>query len=300
MMLAGDNDPGGHLMRHSTTHSKAPAFLAIFFVVLAGCATTQEVSVAKTDPVTSIKTVAQAPDAGNSPEMDAALTAALQLQGLTVKPAVRAGARKSADADAVVSYIDSWRWDLVMYLQKINVRMYDARSGDLLVSGEWKDSPMHGFRDPQLIVQGLVAEMMARLRGEAVPVAAPSGASAAAASTPAGASTVAEWVAIRSADELRAIYSDTTIQGTAEVGRSRRVTPFTGQFRRDGTGMLFMSGRQIPRTWAVKGNDQICATDALGQNCYRYERNVGDPNRIRGRNVANGAAVEFTVAGANR
>ena len=287
-------------MRHSTTHSKARAFLVVFLVVLAGCATTQEVSVAKSDPVTSIKTVAQAPDAGNSPEMDAALTAALQLQGLTVKPAVRAGARKSPDVDAVVGYIDNWRWDLVMYLQSINIRMYDARSGDLLVSGEWRDSPMHGVRDPQVVVQGLVAEMMARLRGEAVPAAAASGAAAPAASAPAGATPVAEWIPIQNADELRAIYADTTIQGTAEVGRSRRVTPFTGQYRADGTGMLFISGRQIPRTWSVKGNDRLCATDTLGENCYRFERNASDPNRIRGRNVDNGAAVEFKVVGASR
>lgn len=277
-------------MPRSTACFTALAFL----VLLAGCATTQEVSVAKSDPVTSIKTVAQAPDAGNSPEMDAALTAALQLQGLTVKPTVRAGARKSPDADAVVRYIDNWRWDLIMYLQKIDIRMYDAQSGDLLVSGEWKDAPMHGNHDPQVVMQGLLAEMMSRLRGEAVAAAAP------AASAPAGASAAAQWVPIRNADALRAIYSDTTIQGTAEVGRSRRVTPFTGQYRANGTGMLFIAGRQIPRTWEVKGNDQVCATDTMGKNCYRFERNAGDPNKIRSRNVESGAAIEFTVVGAKR
>jgi hypothetical protein len=279
-------------MRHSATRFTALAFL----VALAGCATTQEVTLAKSEPVASIKTVVQAPDAGNSPEMDSALTAALQLQGLTVKPAVRAGARKAPDADAVVSYVDYWRWDVAMYLQKIEIRMYDARSGDLLVSGEWKDSPMHGFHDPQVVVQGLVSEMMARLRGEAVSAAAASGAAAPVASAP----VAAEWMPIRNADELRAIYTDTTIQGTAEVGRSRRVMPFSGQYRRDGTGMLFISGRQIPRTWEVKGSDQVCATDASGKKCYRLERHASDPNRIRGRNVESGAAIEFTVAGANR
>lgn len=283
-------------MRHTTVHFAALACLA----VLAGCATSQEVSLAKSEPVTSIKTVAQAPDAGNSPEMDSALTAALQLQGLTVKPAVRAGARKSPDVDAVVSYIDNWRWDLAMYLQRINIRMYDARSGDLLVSGEWKDAPMHGFRDPQVVVQGLVAEMMARLRGEAVPATTASGSAVPVAAAPAVAPAAAEWIPIRNADELRAIYADTTIQGTAEVGRSRRVMPFTGQYRSDGTGMLFISGRQIPRTWEVKGNDQVCATDSAGKKCYRLARHTSNPNRIRGRDVESGALIEFTVAGAKR
>ena len=136
-------------MRHSTINFVALAAL----VALAGCATTQEVSLGKTEPIASVKTVAQAPDEGNSPEMDAALIAALQLQGLTVKAPVQAGARKAPDVDAVVSYVDNWRWDMTMYLQKIDVRMYDARSGDLLVSGEWKDSALHGFRDPQVVVQ---------------------------------------------------------------------------------------------------------------------------------------------------
>jgi hypothetical protein len=283
-------------MRHSTTYCTALAIL----VVLAGCATTQKVNVSKIEPVTSIKTVAQAPDAGNSADMDAVLTAALQTQGLTVKPALRAGTRKAQDVDAVVSYIDSWRWDIAMYLRKIDIQMFDARSGDLLVSGEWQDSPMHGFHDPLAVVQGLLAEMMARLRGEAVPAGNASGPEAPAASAPAGGVAVAEWIPIRNADEIRAIYSDTTIRGMAEIGRSRRVTPFTGQYRKDGTGMLFILGRQIPRTWEVEGNDQICATDARGRNCYRLERNAGDPNKIRTRNVDNGATVEFTVFGADR
>ncbi len=283
-------------MRHTTVYFTALACL----VVLGGCATSQEVNLAKGEPVTSIKTVAQAPDAGNSPEMDSALTAALQLQGLTVKPSVRAGARKSPDVDAVVSYIDNWRWDLAMYLHRINIRMYDARSGDLLVSGEWKDAPMHGFNDPQVIVQGLVAEMMARLRGEPMPATTTSGPVAPAAAAAAVAPATAEWIPIQNAKELRAIYADTTIQGTAEVGQSRRVIPFTGQYRSDGTGMLFISGRQIPRTWEVRGNDQVCATDRAGRNCYRLERNSSDPNRIRGRNVESGALIEFTVAGAKQ
>jgi len=267
---------------------RAEAAALALLVALAGCATTQDVRLGKSDPVTSIKTVSQAPDAGNSPEMDAALTAALQLQGLIVRPAVPAGARKAPDVDAVVSYVDNWRWDISMYLQKIDVRLYDARTGDLLVSGEWKDSPMHGFHDPQVVLQGLMAEMMARLRGEAVPAGA------------AAAPAAAEWVPIRSADELRAIYTDTTIQGTAEVGRSRQNMSFTGQYRSDGTGMLFIGGRQIPRTWEIRGNDQACATDTSGTHCYRMERNSGNPNRIRGRNVDSGAAVEFTVSGAGR
>lgn len=51
-----------------------------------------------------------------------------------------------------------------MYLRALSVRLYDAQSGDLLVTGEWHDSAMHGFRDAKVVMQGLVSSMLATLR----------------------------------------------------------------------------------------------------------------------------------------
>jgi len=34
-----------------------------------------------------------------------------------------------------------------MYLKALSIHLYDARSGDLLAIGEWKDSTLHGFRE---------------------------------------------------------------------------------------------------------------------------------------------------------
>jgi hypothetical protein len=131
---------------------------------LAGCATTREVFVFQTPPPAGVASVAQVPDEGNSPAMNAYLESALRSSGLTITAPLPAGTRTSHDVDAIVSYTDVWRWELVMRLQSLRVRLYDGRSGDLLVTGAWNDSPLHGFRDANQAVQDLVGEMVARLK----------------------------------------------------------------------------------------------------------------------------------------
>lgn len=137
----------------------------VCFVSLAGCSTTQQVTLAKAAPTQAVKVVARAPAEGNSVQMDGFLEQALLSESVTVKPALPAGARTGAGVDAVVSYTDVWRWDMTTYMKSLSVRMFDAQSGDLLVVGEWSDSPMHGFRDAKLVMQGLVSEMLAKVRG---------------------------------------------------------------------------------------------------------------------------------------
>lgn len=131
--------------------------------LVAGCSTSQQVTLARTNPG-SITSVAQVPQDGNSPEMDGHLVAALQMNGLATKSPLPAGTRTAPDVDAIVSYGDVWRWDLAMYLRSLSVRLYDAKNGDLLAIGEWKDSTLHGFRDAKLTMEGLVTEMVTKVR----------------------------------------------------------------------------------------------------------------------------------------
>lgn len=144
------------------------SLLLPLFIVLAtlgtGCSTTQEVVLIKASGAKNITTAVRMPEEGNSPQMTAHLEGALEQERVSVKGQVPAGVQKSKDVDAVVSYVDVWRWDLVMYLQKLSVRIYDAESGDLLVTGNWSDSPLHGFRDAKLVVEGVVKEMLTKLR----------------------------------------------------------------------------------------------------------------------------------------
>lgn len=133
----------------------------------AGCSTTQDIVLVKASGAKNITSAVRMPEPGNSPEMTAHLESALGREGVAVKGQIAPGVQKAKEVDAVVSYVDVWRWDLVRYLQKLSVRVYDAESGDLLITGDWSDSPLHGFRDAKLVVEGVVKEVLARLRAAA-------------------------------------------------------------------------------------------------------------------------------------
>ena len=143
--------------------------LLLAAVLASGCSTSQQVRLAKMSPHPPITSVARAPQDGNSAAMDRHLSDALRDEGLTVRAPLPAGTRSSSEVDAIVSYVDVWRWDMTMYMKSLSIQLYDARTGDLLVTGDWSDSAMHGFRDAKETVRSVVAEMMATLRRAAAP-----------------------------------------------------------------------------------------------------------------------------------
>jgi hypothetical protein len=96
--------------------------------------------------------------------MDVNLQEALMSQAIAVRPAVPSGTRQASGADVLVSYVDVWKWDMAMYLQRITITMYDSASGDLMISARWADSPMHAFRDSRLVVKDLIDDMFKRVR----------------------------------------------------------------------------------------------------------------------------------------
>ena len=121
---------------------------------------------AKANPP-KITSVAIVPAAGDSPAMNANVEAALVEHGLQVKAPLPGGTRRSQEVDATVSYVDVWRWDVSMYLKSISIRLFDAKTGDLLATGQWNDSDLHGFRDAKETVSELIGEMLAKLRAGA-------------------------------------------------------------------------------------------------------------------------------------
>lgn len=141
--------------------ARGAAIAAAF--LLSACATHQDVLLAKSVPP-PIVSLAQVPGDGNSEAMDGALRKALVKNGFTVAAPLPAGTRQSNDVDGIVSYVDVWRWDIVMYLQSVAIKIFDARSGDLLIAGDWKNSAFHGFQDEDGVVSDLVTEMTAKLR----------------------------------------------------------------------------------------------------------------------------------------
>lgn len=109
-------------------------------------------------------------------------------------------------------------------------------------------------------------------------------------SAPAVAQSSKDWVDITNAEELRALYSDKTFKGNGPYGN-----PIVSHYRSDGKGMLITGDRRIPRTWEVRGNDQVCVSDARETNCYRAQRHKQNTNNIVFRHVTDGRTLQLTV-----
>jgi hypothetical protein len=123
-------------------------------VVLSGCSTTQNVTAGpqvKNSPMTTACFTAHG---GRSADMDAAIQRNLENHGVSV---TLAPACEKADVN--VTYTDSWRWDIVMYLRSMDIRFYKALSGGLIASGHWKNSLLHQFPNADGVVRDLIDEM---------------------------------------------------------------------------------------------------------------------------------------------
>lgn len=136
----------------------------MFCALMTGCATSQNVTLAQAATAKPITTAALVPQDGNSAVMDTHLQSALMAQGVTPKTALPAATRKSAEVDAIVTYTDVWRWDVIMYLKSITINVSDAASGNLLAMGRWDNSAFHGFQDAKQVTSELVTEMFAKLK----------------------------------------------------------------------------------------------------------------------------------------
>ena len=99
-----------------------------------------------------------------------------------------------------------------------------------------------------------------------------------------------EWIPVTGAEALNKYMSGMKAERTLAGGEIGR-----GEYFPDGTGTLYSWGAKIPRTWEVKGDDQVCITEKRITNCYQIENNSSNPNLYRARNVASGEVGEFKV-----
>ena len=100
-----------------------------------------------------------------------------------------------------------------------------------------------------------------------------------------------EWIPVTGSEALSSYMSGMKAERTLPNGEISR-----GEYHPDGTGTLYAWGAEIPRTWAVKGEDQICVTAERVTICYQIERNSADPDLYRARDVASGKVAEFRVS----
>lgn len=99
-----------------------------------------------------------------------------------------------------------------------------------------------------------------------------------------------DWVDIKDAQSLRALYSNKTFKGKDWLDR-----PFVGHYRADGQGVMLSQGARIPRSWEIKGNDQVCVKLPWDSPCYRFQRHKAKAGVYRSVNVADDMKTEFTV-----
>lgn len=99
-----------------------------------------------------------------------------------------------------------------------------------------------------------------------------------------------DWQDIKDPAALRALYSNKTFKGKDYLDR-----PFVGHYRADGQGVMIWQGTRVPRTWTVKGDDQVCVKLPWDSPCYRLQRHKATPGVYRTINVANDMATVITV-----
>jgi hypothetical protein len=88
--------------------------------------------------------------------------------------------------------------------------------------------------------------------------------------------SASDWQKVEDPTELRALYSNKTHRQKSYSGEA-----WVTHYRADGKALFVLGERRIPRTWEVKGNDQVCWKDDIqGQSCVRVERNKQNPNEI--------------------
>ena len=66
----------------------------------------------------------------------------------------------------IVRYVDDWSWDLTMYLHTLDIQILDARTGELLANGGWKNSAFHGFYGAGKVTEQVVADILTKMANE--------------------------------------------------------------------------------------------------------------------------------------
>jgi hypothetical protein len=130
-------------------------------IILGGCATTQNVVVSPVALTQSFSTAHLVLHGEPSDDVDASIQRELLLRGLEVSAGEEAAAPE--DVDLIVRYVDDWKWDVTMYLRRLDIQVYEGGGRTLLASATWKNSALHGYHGLDKVVSRLVQETFSKL-----------------------------------------------------------------------------------------------------------------------------------------
>ena len=99
-----------------------------------------------------------------------------------------------------------------------------------------------------------------------------------------------DWIPVTGKEKLTSYMSGVKAERILPNGNLSR-----GEYNPDGTGILHAWGASIPRSWVVKGEDQVCINAQQITTCYKFERNSDNENLYRAREVVSGTVTEFEV-----
>ena len=103
-------------------------------------------------------------------------------------------------------------------------------------------------------------------------------------STSATSEDAKDWTDVGGAEALRALFVDKTFKGKDYLDR-----PFVEHYRADGEGIRILTDDQtrMPRSWTVKGGNQVCVSFTWEVPCYRVQRHKTTARTYRFINVDN-------------
>lgn len=136
--------------------------LLVLTAALSGCATSSDIVVNPGHADTQYRSAYLVAHGDRSSDVDAAIQRELLRRGL----AVSAGAdgKHPETAELIVKYADDWNWDLTMYLESLDIQVYDAKTGVLVATANWKNSAMHGFHGLDKVVKQLLDGIAKRMK----------------------------------------------------------------------------------------------------------------------------------------
>jgi hypothetical protein len=140
------------------------SLLALVLAMAIGCTPVRTVTTGRFAPTRAPKTATLTYQDGNSGETTARIQQQMMARGITVKPSLPAGTRQSNEVDLIITYGDSWRWDLVMYLSSVMINFFDGPTGNLLMSGSYDNTATwHSYPNPDEAIKALLDDMFAKL-----------------------------------------------------------------------------------------------------------------------------------------
>lgn len=131
--------------------------IVVLFTGMSGCATYSDVTVYPMAPGKRYQAAYVVAHAGRSSDIDTSMQAALASRGLQVKAG--AEGQYSEHTDLVFRYEDSWRWDWIMYLRRLEIQVYDADSHTQIASGQWGSDSPYGYKGLDKAVAELMDEL---------------------------------------------------------------------------------------------------------------------------------------------